>query len=270
MLTLTRPLCGIDIEATGTEIAKDRIVTLSIVKLTLKGGDERRVWKFYPGFDMTDEVIAIHGITNEEAERWPVFNEHFAREIHDFIKGCDVAGFNSNNYDVPLLWEELFRVDVEWDLNGINLVDAGNIFKKKEERSLSAAVKFYTNEEHTGAHDSTDDVEATLRVLVAQVARYPDLTPMNVPELAKFSAMDDRVDLAGIIVRNKDGHAVFNTKRNKGVRVVDDIGYAEWILRSDFSKNTKRTINRILSEHYDKPPIWSSRAVAPHTQNTLL
>ncbi len=266
-MKLLRPICFFDIESATRspypDPAIDKIVVLVITKIHPEGERVTQEWRFNPGFEMSPENIAIHGITNEMAVGYPTFDRASAVKIANFICNpvqSDLAGFGVDRYDVPILWEEMFRVGLTLELKGIHVVDAGAIFKKKEERSLSAAVKFYCGREHIGAHDAKNDVTESINVLESQLERYADLAGMDVPALAKFSQMDDRLDLAGIIVRNKDGHAVFNTKRNKGVRVVDDTGYAEWMLRSDFSQNTKAVIRSLLEAHFNPESDPNQRA----------
>lgn len=245
-----RPLCVFDIEGTGTDVAKDRIVTLAAMRIEPKSVVSRQ-WEVNPGIQMSEEVIAVHGITNEMAAQWKPF-EHHARDIARFINGSDLAGFNLVNYDIPLLWEELNRCGIEWSLEGVRIIDAGNIFKKKEERTLSAAVQFYLERNHDGAHEAQADVTATADVLDAQLLRYTDLRAMTLDELAVFSRFDDRIDLAGKIVRGKDGRPTYNIGKVRGVAVEDDPGFADWMLCKDFSANTKsviRTILRNLTDH---------------------
>lgn len=241
-----RPLCVFDIEGTGTNPASDRIVTLAIQKI------DGRVTSTFgyecnPGVQMSDEVIAIHGITNEAVAAWAPF-KRWAQEIFMVIKGCDLLGFNLFNYDIPLLWEELNRCGIEWPLDGVRVIDAGNVFKKKEERSLPAAVQFYLNHEHEGAHDAHADVSATLDVLNAQLDRYPDLRAMSLDDLATFSRFDERIDLAGKIVKGADGRPTYTIGKVRGIAVEDDPGFAYWMLGKDFSANTKMVLRKILNE----------------------
>lgn len=252
-LKLTRPLCGLDIESTGLDISKDRIITLAIIKVSptqpsLPPKEERFEFKFNPGIPIPPEATEIHGITNEQAAAFPLLDKAHAEVIVRILAGCDLCGFNSNNFDLPILAEELHRAGTELNLEGVHLIDCGNLFKLREPRTLEAAVKFYCGREHTNAHNALGDVSETLAVLDGQIARYTDMAGMDVATLAKYSAMDDRIDLAGVIVRNKDGVPVFNTKRNKGVPVAQDIGYAEWFLRSDFTANTKAVIRKLLDD----------------------
>lgn len=249
-MKLTRPIVFFDIESAGdanvVDASRDRIIEFAAIKFT-SFGDAPMKWSFTcnPGIPIVKERSDVHGFTDAMVSDMPPFS-FFALRVLDFINGCDLGGFNLFNYDIPLLWEELYRCGTEWDLKGIQVVDVGNIFKKQESRDLSAGVKFYCGREHVGAHGALSDCEATAEILAAQRQRYSDLATMDIGQLAAFSRMDDRVDLAGIIVRNKDGEPVFNTKRNKGIRVTQDVGYAEWMLRSDFSAETKKRIREII------------------------
>jgi DNA polymerase-3 subunit epsilon len=244
-LFLERPIAFFDIEATGVDVTKDRIVSIYIDVLYPDGQRQSKEWRCNPGFEMSAEVVAIHGITNEAVKDCPPFKEQ-ARGIYSAIRGCDLGGFNLLNFDVPLLWEEFHRAGIKWSLRGVEIIDVGNIFKKKEERTLSAGVRFYCGREHTGAHSADADVRATIDVLDAQLKRYSDLNGLPVSALAKFSQFDDRVDLAGKIVRNKDGEPVYSFGNSKGVRVKDDPGFARWMLGKDFSENTKQALRSIL------------------------
>jgi DNA polymerase-3 subunit epsilon len=243
-----RPLCVFDIEGTGTNPASDRIVTIAILKI-LKESLPPYTYHFEvnPGVEMSEEVIAVHGITNEMAAKWEPFSA-WAESIFDAIKDCDLAGFNLFNYDIPLLWEELSRCGIEWRLDGIRIIDAGNVFKKKEERTLSAAVQFYLDRNHDGAHEAGADVAATLDVLNAQITRYTDLQQMSLEGLATFSRFDDRIDLAGKIIKGKDGRPTYTIGKVRGVAVEDDPGFAYWMLGKDFSANTKAVLRKILED----------------------
>jgi DNA polymerase-3 subunit epsilon len=252
-LNLERPLAFFDIEATGKDPAHDRIVSLHIKKIRPDGSSRAASWMVNPRVKMSDEVIAIHGITNESVAGLQTFNE-VAPSVLAFLKDCDLATFNGSNFDIPILWEELNRSGIKWNLNGVQHVDVGNLFKKKEPRTLTAAVKFYCGRDHEGAHDAGADVDATVAVLEAMIQRsntdfsndYSDLALMELPQLAEFSKMEDRVDLAGKLVRNAQGDVVYGFGNSKGVRVQDDPSFARWMLQKDFSENTKEHLRAIL------------------------
>lgn len=250
-IKLTRPLCFLDIESATPgptpDPARDKIVHLYMRWIRAVGiPDDDCMWLFNPGFQMSPHNIECHGITNKMAAGYPMMQSSHASNIAASLKGCDIAGFNHMNYDIPLLWEECYRVGVELNLDGSHFIDAGTIMKKKEERSLSAAVKFYCGREHTGAHDCREDVKGTICVLDAQLLRYPDLGKMTVPELAAFSRHEERLDLAGKIVKGQDGRPVYNFGKSKGVAIEDDPGFAYWMLGKDFSENTKRVLRKLL------------------------
>lgn len=245
---LERPLVFIDIEGTGPDPAKDRIVSLSTIVIgpnndttAYAGG----TWMFNPGIKMSDEVIAIHGISNATAELETPFAES-ALAFSERLSGVDFAGFNLLNYDVPILWEEFHRAGITWDLAGVRIIDVGNIFKKKEERTLSAAVKFYFGREHTGAHSSSGDAMATAEVMAAQLSRYPELSEMSIEELSEYSQFGKRFDLAGKIIVDAEGFPVYNIGKSKGVRVKDDQSFGWWMLGKDFSEQTKIVLREYL------------------------
>jgi DNA polymerase III subunit epsilon len=242
-----RPLVIFDVESTGTDVAKDRIVSIHLKVFSGLGGDLMDTYEtlINPEWTMTDEVIAIHGITNEMVATAPKFRE-VADTIYALVSDQDLAGFNHTNFDIPILWEEFYRCGIKWDLSGVSIIDAGNIFKKKEERSLAAAVQFYCNRKHESAHSAGGDVDATVAVLGAQLMRYQDLRGMSAETLAAFSRFDDRVDLAGKIVRDKDGDPCYNIGTSKGVKVKNDLSFAYWMLSKDFPMQTKIVLETIL------------------------
>jgi DNA polymerase-3 subunit epsilon len=241
----TKPLCFLDLETTGTDAAKDRIA--SIAAVINEGGSASDVWLeelINPGIPIPAEATAVHGITNEMVAGKRTFKQA-ASTIHAFIRGCDLAGYNLLNYDLPLLWEEFHRVGITLDLSVVNVVDPCVVFREKEKRDLTAALLFYCAERHDGAHGARADVEATRKVLKAQLGRYHDL-PQSIPELSAFCRQDRRVDLAGTIVLNDKSEPCYTAKRVRGVRVKDDPGFGTWMLRNDFPEETKIHLRRIL------------------------
>lgn len=236
-----------DLEATGKEYTTAKIVSIAAMKMTETGEEIWYDGLFNPGIYMDDDVIAIHGITNDDVIFEDPFEAH-AEEILRFFEGCNLAGFNLKNYDIPLLWEELYRAGFEWDLTDVKVIDVGNIFKKKEPRTLSAALKFYCDKVHESAHQARSDVVATAEVLAAQRERYPDIKDMSIDELHEYSRLEkmERVDLAGKVLRNDEGEYVFGMRGKEHIRIIDDIGLAEWILKKDFSENTKKVIRKII------------------------
>lgn len=237
---MDRPLICIDIESTGTNPATDRIIELAIV-----GETRRHLWQIRPGIPIPPEATGVHGISNLEVANWLPFS-NFAEEIHAVVRDSDIIGFNCSNFDVPILWEELYRAGIEWDISKLRMFDAGTLFKKREQRTLEAAVRFYCGMEHDGAHNAMSDAIATLNVWNEQMRRY-GLAAASRDQLAKESAYEEvRVDLAGKIVVGKDGRPVYAFGKSKGNRVIDDPGYARWMLNSDFPEQTKMILRGIL------------------------
>lgn len=251
---LTRPLAFFDIEATGLDVATAKIISIHISRVTRVMSTppiDSLSLLINPTIPIPPESTEVHGITDEMVKDRPDFTA-FAQNIHDYIKDCDLCGYNLRNYDIPLLWEELYRCGIKWDLSKVHVVDAGAIFKKKEERTLTAAVKFYCGREMENAHDAGADVAATMAVLEGQRRRYPDLAAMTVAELAEFSKQDKRVDLAGKIVLDKDGDPSYNIGKSKGVKLKDDPSFANWMLNRDFTAETKMVLCRLLDEIHNQ------------------
>lgn len=269
-MTLTKPVVWLDVESTGTDPAVDRIVTMATVHELPGGHQTIQEWRFNPGVTMSPENVAIHGITNEMVKDWPAFKTK-ASEVLNVLTGCDLGGFALSVFDIPIIWEELYRCGVTWDLSGVNVFDAGTLFKRREERSLTAAMKFYCGKEHAGAHSALADVRATMEVFRAQVERY-GLSGKSPAELSKECLIDEdqvRIDLAGIIVRSKDGVARYTHKKVRGVAVKDDIGYAEWILRNPFSAETKIQLRKVLEDiRLEEQAEWDRERVTAEVNGT--
>jgi DNA polymerase-3 subunit epsilon len=258
-----KPIIFFDIESTGTDVAKDRIITLAAKKISSLSGfvEGELSISVNPGIRIPAEATECHGIKNEDVANFPLFQK-VSNTVFGFFKDCDLAGFNLLNFDIPILWEELHRAGIDWDLetSKTRVIDVGNIFKKKEPRTLVAAVGFYCGREHNGAHNAMADVDATLDVFLVQRQRYPDIEKIEpsfddetiahdtVSALSKFSLMDDRIDLAGKLVRDADGDAVYAIGKSKGVKVKDDPSFAYWMLGRDFSAQTKMVLNRLLKD----------------------
>ena len=196
-LKLARPICFFDLETTGTNVAQDRIVEISILKIYPNGNKESKTWLVNPQMEIPAEVIAIHGISNEKVANEPTFKE-LSKEIYKIIKDCDLGGFNSDRFDIPLLAEEMLRADVDFDMKNMVSVDVQTIFHKMEKRTLEAAYKFYCNKDLTDAHSAEADTHATYEVLLSQLERYPELEN-NIKKLAEFSTHKKTVDFAGFI-----------------------------------------------------------------------
>lgn len=246
-LKLKRPLVVFDLETTGIDTAKDRIVELCFIKLHPDGTREVKTRRVNPEMPIPPEATAVHGISNEDVANESTFKQ-IANAMAKWIEGCDFAGYNSNRFDVPLLVEEFLRSGVDIDLSRRHFVDVQNIFHKKEQRTLAAAYKFYCGADIENAHSAEADTSATLEVLLGQLERYDDLEG-DVESLAKFTTMSDNVDLAGRIVRNAKGIPVFNFGKYKG-RSVSEVftfepSYYSWMMNGDFTLNTKNVITEI-------------------------
>ncbi len=246
-LQLTKPLCFFDLETTGTDISKDRIVEIAVLKLHPDGLQEKKEWRTNPEQPIPAEASAVHGITDEMVASEPTFKE-LSNEIYSFIKGCDLAGYNSDRFDIPLLVEELLRAEVDFDFKNNKTVDVQTIFHKMEQRTLTAALRFYCNEELTDAHSAHADTKATHDVLIAQLDRYQELKP-NIAFLNEFSSRRKTVDFAGFVVYNKDEEACFGFGKHKGKKVTDILanepGYFGWVMNADFPRYTKKILTEI-------------------------
>lgn len=246
-LKLRNPLVFFDLETTGINIVKDRIVEICYVKVWPNGKEESRTYRVNPGMPIPPESTAIHGITDEDVKDCPTFKE-IAKTLASQIEGCDLAGYNSNRFDIPLLAEELLRAGVDIDLNRRKFIDVQTIFHKMEQRTLTAAYKFFCDKNLEDAHTAEADTMATYEVLKAQLDRYPELEN-DVNFLAKFSSYGNNVDFAGRLVYNEKGEEVINFGRYKGQVAADvlekDPGYYGWILNGDFPLNTKKIFTEI-------------------------
>jgi DNA polymerase-3 subunit epsilon len=246
-LTLKKPICFFDLETTGTNIVKDRIVEIAILKVFPNGNKQQFSWLVNPEIEIPDEVVAVHGISNEKVVNEPTFKA-LSKTIYDLIKDSDLSGFNCDRFDIPLLVEEFLRAGIDVDLKKMLSVDVQTIFHKMEQRTLSAAYKFYCDKQLENAHSALADTEATYEVLLAQLERYSDL-PQTVTELSEFTVRRDRVDFAGQLALDEEGDPVFNFGKHKGtkVRVVleQEPGYFGWILNADFPLHTKKVLTQI-------------------------
>lgn len=253
-LKLNKPIVFFDLETTGINIAKDRIVEISILKIFPNGTQESKTWLVNPEIEIPEEAIAIHGITNEKVVTEPTFKE-LASEINKMIADSDLAGFNSNRFDIPLLAEEFIRAGVKFEGKNRATIDVQTIFHKKEERTLSAAYKFYCNTELEDAHSAEADTKATYEILKAQLDKYSDLKN-DIGYLAKYSTFSKRADYAGFIMYNEDGDEVFTfgKYKNKLVKEVlrNDKGYFSWIQNAEFPLYTKQVL-KDLKEKYTSP-----------------
>lgn len=281
-LNLTKPLIVFDLETTGLDLVKDRIIQISYIKVNLDGSEERVNQFVNPGCPIPPEVVTITGITNEQVKDAPLFKD-IAKDLQAAFNGCDFAGFNSNHFDIPLLAEEFLRAGIDFDFSKCRLIDAQTIFHKMEKRNLAAAYKFYTGhkmEDDFQAHLADQDTEATYLVLQGQLDKYAPgmqeeedrVLHNDMDELAAMSKMNDNVDFAGRIVwkdvtdaqgntlLGPDGkpqqQEVFNFGKYKGMSVAEvlrrDPGYFSWMLAGDFTYNTKQVLTRIRLREFNK------------------
>ena len=250
-LKLTKPLCFFDLETTGTAISKDRIVEMAVLKLNPDGTQDKKEWRVNPEQPIPDEASNVHGITDDMVANEPTFKA-LSNEVYSFIQGCDLAGYNSDRFDIPLLVEELLRAEVPFDFKNIKTVDVQTIFHKMEARTLAAALKFYCSKELTDAHTAQADTQATHDVLLAQLDRYSELEP-NIDFLNTFSTRRKTADFAGFIVYNKEGEMCFGFGKHKDKKVTDVLaqepGYFGWILNADFPRYTKKILTEIRLQH---------------------
>jgi DNA polymerase III subunit epsilon len=244
---LNKPICFFDLETTGIEVAKDRIVEISILKVYPNGNKESKTWLVNPGRPIPSRASEIHGITDEKVANEPTFKQ-LAPQIYAMIKDADLAGFNSDRFDIPLLVEELLRADIDFDMKNCVTIDVQTIFHKKEERTLSAAYKFYCDKSLDNAHSAAADTEATYEIFKAQLERYDDL-PKDVKALSEYTTRKKSVDFAGFIVLNDEGKEIFTFGKHKG-QLVEEIldtepGYFGWIQNADFPLYTKKVLTGI-------------------------
>jgi DNA polymerase-3 subunit epsilon len=247
-LNLKNPVIFFDLETTGVNIASDRIVEISYLKVYPNGNEMSKTMRINPEMPIPEEASKVHGIYDEDVKDCKTFKQ-VAKEIAADFEGADIAGFNSNRFDVPLLAEEFLRAGVDLDMTRRKFIDVQVIFHKMEQRTLVAAMKFYCGKELEGAHSADADTRATYEVLQAQLDRYPDELQNDIAWLSEFSSHTRNVDFAGRIVYDDKGVEVFNFGKYKGIPVVEvlrrDPGYYSWMMQGDFSLNTKQVLTRI-------------------------
>lgn len=269
-LNLKRPLAFFDLEATGTNIGVDRIVEISVIKLHPDGTEDVKTWRVHPGMPIPLESSLIHGIYDEHIAEEKQFKE-LAQEVAEFIADSDLAGYNSNKFDIPMLAEEFLRAGVNFDLDNRHFVDVQNIFHQMEQRTLKAAYQFYCNKDIINAHSAEADTRATMEVLLAQLDRYADTEwedkkgvkskPVvnDVEALHKFTNLNRPVDFAGRMAFNENGEEVFNFGKHKGKRVEDvftaEPSYYSWMMQGDFPLYTKRKLEEIYRR-------WNAQRIA--------
>ena len=249
-LNLKRPLLFFDIESTGLNVATDRIVEISMVKVMPDGSRQVKTRRVNPTIPIPEAARAVHGISDDDVKDEPTFSQ-LAKSMLQFMEGCDIAGYNALNFDIPMLTEEFMRVGLDPKFRERNLVDVQVIFYKKEPRTLSGAYKFYCDKNLEDAHAAEADTMATLEVLEAQLDRYPDLEN-DVDFLSKFTKRSNMLDYAGRIVLDENGTPVFNFGKHKGKAVREVLAvepsYYSWIQNGDFTQDTKNVLTKIYLE----------------------
>jgi DNA polymerase-3 subunit epsilon len=247
-IQLKRPLVFLDLETTGLNVATDRIVEICVLKLNPNGTEEIKTRRLNPTIPISPQAQAIHGISNEDVAHEPTFKE-IAKSLAQWMEGCDIAGYNSTKFDVPMLAEEFLRAGVEYDFRRRKLIDVQNIFHKLEQRTLKAAYKFYCDKELEDAHSAEADTIATKEVLECQLGRYPDDLQNDIDFLAEFSTRTEFLDYAGRIALNKDNLPVFNFGKHRGKPVAEILktepSYYDWMMRGDFTLDTKKVLTEI-------------------------
>jgi len=278
-LNLKRPLAFFDLEATGTNVGSDRIVEISVIKLFPDGTEEVKTWRIHPGVPIPLESSLIHGIYDEDVKNEPRFKQ-LAPVIAGFIGESDLAGFNSNKFDIPMLMEEFLRADVSFDLSNRHFVDVQNIFHQMEQRTLKAAYQFYCNKDILNAHSAEADTRATMEVLIAQIARYEKqewedkkgkrTIPVvnDIEALHQFTNLNSPVDFAARMVYNDQGEEVFNFGKHKGKPVEEvfriEPSYYSWMMQGDFPLYTKRRLEEIYNRWNAKK---TAEKIARNTQS---
>ena len=246
-LKLNRPLCFFDLETTGVNVTTDRIVEIAVLKLHPKGTREVKVWRVNPECPIPAQASAVHGIYDADIADEPNFKT-LSKTIYNFIRNSDLAGYNSDRFDIPLLAEEMLRAEIDFDISHFKTIDVQTIFHKMEQRTLTAALKFYCNEELVDAHSAMADTKATHDVLMAQLEQYDELEG-DVDSLSVFTSRKKSADFAGFIVFNKDGDECFSFGKHKGKTVENVLenepGYFGWLLNADFPMYTKKVLTGI-------------------------
>lgn len=248
-LSLKKPIIFFDLEATGTDPGTDRIVEIAMIKINPNGSKEKYVKRINPTVPIPPETTAIHGISDEDIKDAPTFKQ-IAKELYEWMKGCDLGGYNAVRFDIPMLAEELLRCNVQVDFTERKFVDVQQIFFKKETRTLSAAYEFYCNKQMENAHNAEVDIETTIEVLEAQLDKYGDLEN-DVKALHSFTNGDEGiVDYARRMVM-KNGEPIFNFGKYKGRKVTDVLKeqpqYYDWMMNADFPLHTKQKLTEILT-----------------------
>jgi DNA polymerase-3 subunit epsilon len=253
-LNLKKPIAFIDLETTGINVTTDRIVELSVLKISPNGKEEWMTTRVNPEIPIPPKTTAIHGITDEDIANAPTFKE-VGKKLAAFLEGCDLAGYNAIKFDIPVLAEEFLRVNIDFNFRKRRYVDVQVIFHKKEQRTLAAAYLFYCRKELEGAHGSKADTAATFEVLKSQLDRYTDLEN-DVDKLADFSSFNSNVDFAGRIILDENGVEVFNFGKHKGKPVekvfIEEPAYYSWMMNGEFPLYTKKVLTEIKLRSFGK------------------
>ena len=253
-LNIKNPIVFFDLETTGLNIVTDRIIEISYLKVWPNGKEESKTRRINPEMPIPAISTAVHGITDADVASCPTFKE-VAKTIAADFKGCDLAGYNSSRFDVPLLVEEMLRAGVDFDISRRKQIDVQTIFHKMEQRTLSAAYRFYCEKELDNAHSAEADTRATYEVLKSQLDRYSNL-PNDMGALAEFTTYNNNIDLAGRIIKDEQGRAVFNFGKHKGKLVFDvfatDFGFYDWMQKGEFTLNTKKVLTELYMEYQRK------------------
>ena len=246
-LNLKKSIVFFDLETTGINTMTDRIVEIAILKVNPNGKEEMKSYRVNPEIPIPEKASEIHGIKDEDVKDCPTFKQ-IAKQLAVFMEGCDISGFNSNKFDIPILAEEFLRADIDFDMRKRNFVDVQNIFHKMEKRDLTAAYKFYCGKDLEGAHGAEADTRATYEILKAQIEKYDDLQN-DIPFLSEFSSYNKNADFVGRIIFNEDNEEIFNFGKYKGEKVADvlkkDTGYYGWIMNGEFPLYTKKVMTEI-------------------------
>ena len=266
-LNLTKPVVFFDLETTGTSVTNDRIVEICLLKVFPDGREQEKTYRVNPGIPIPPAATAVHHITDDDVRDKPTFPQ-IAREVEAFFEGCDIAGFNSNRFDVPMLAEEFLRAGIDVDFSKPRFIDVQVIYHKMEQRTLSAAYKFYCGKNLDDAHSATGDTRATYEVLKAQLDRYEGVeytsptgavsVPVvnDVPALSQFTANTQWADLVGHIGYDKMHREIFNFGKYKGKTLEEVFGmepaYYDWMMKADFPLSTKALINEVWKRMRDK------------------
>ena len=254
-LNLKKPIIFFDLETTGLDISRDRIVELCYIKIEPNGNEESRSMRLNPEMHIPEQSSKVHGIYDADVKDCPTFKD-IAESLAQTFRGCDLAGFNSNRFDIPMLAEEFARAAVDMDFSVCQMVDVQNIYHRLEQRTLVAAYKFYCGKDLENAHSALADTRATLEVLEAQLDKYPEELKNDVSFLAEFSRKENNVDLAGRFVYDDNKNEIVNFGKYKGKSIREvfqkDPAYYGWMMQGDFPQNTKQVLTRLRLKYYGK------------------